>query len=98
MRQSPPAAAPPRAKSPAAGPWSAECSLSHAFTEHGADCLPDNHHVEPPGAILDIFDVVFDPFLEVGARAAGAADLPEPGHTRTHAQSRLAPWRAELVL
>jgi hypothetical protein len=40
------------------------------------DRLPDDVQVHPEAALFDVFQVEFDPFLEVGAGPAGALDLP----------------------
>jgi hypothetical protein len=45
----------------------------------GENGLPDDQQVEGPPRVFDVFDVVADPFLEIGAGGARAFDLPEAG-------------------
>src|SRR4029077_15535450 len=53
---------------------------------------------DPPVLGFRVFCVVLDPFLEVGASAPRAAHLPKSRDPRFHAETRLAPGRAELIL
>src|SRR5205823_6334315 len=65
--------------------------------EDGEDGLPDDQEIQGPAGVFDVFDVVADPLLEVGAGLAGALDLPEAGDAGADAQAGLAPGGAELV-
>ena len=56
--------------------------------KNNAERLPDDDQVEAPGDVLDILDVVFNPFLEIHAAAAGAADLPQAGDSGTDRQAQ----------
>src|SRR4030095_7300782 len=61
-----------------ARPLSAALRLAD-LAEDRRNRLPDDVERQPPGARLDVLDVVLDPLLEVVAAAARALDLPEAG-------------------
>src|SRR4030095_9817228 len=66
--------------------------------QHENGGVEQDHHVEPEGGPLHVFDVVLDPLLEILARLARALELPQACDSRSHAQSQVAPRRTELVL
>src|SRR4051812_13009446 len=72
-------------------------SRPRTLLNHRDGRLPDDLQVQPPRGVFDVLQVVLDPFLEIGPRTAGAADLPEAGDAGAYAQPRLAPRRAELI-
>ena len=52
------------------------------LSKHDRERAEDDDQVKPEGAFFNVFDVVLDPFLEIGAAAAGAFDLPQAGDPR----------------
>src|SRR5947199_1393890 len=70
----------------------------HDLPKHVCDGFGDDHQIQPEGALLDVLDVVLDPFLKIAAGAAGAIDLPQSGDAGADAEARLAPRRTVLVL
>src|SRR5438045_1080594 len=72
-------------------------SLPRALADDGAERLADDFQVEQPAAVLDVLNVILDPFLEIRACAARAPHLPKARDSGANAQPRFAPRRAELV-